>query len=185
MVIANKFIQMRKYIGVAILCTLMACVNSEKKGVDGSDTTVILADSSQAPAVKLNDAKVASIYNAYIALKDDLVATNYDAAKVSAKTLMTSLKEKQGCENTALIAEKIISAKDIAAQRKEFTLLSTDVIAMFKHSDLASGVIYVQHCPMANNGDGGDWLSSSEKIQNPYYGDEMMECGAVVEQIKK
>lgn len=176
---------MKKYIGVAVLCTLMACANSEKKAVDGSDSTVRLVDSAQTPAVKLNDAAVESIYNAYIVLKDDLVATNYDAAKLSAKTLMTSLKEKQGCENTALIAEKISLAKDIATQRKEFTLLSADVIAMFKHSDLAAGVIYVQHCPMANNGDGGDWLSSSEKIQNPYYGDEMMECGAVIAQIKK
>ncbi len=176
---------MKKYIGVAVLCTLMACANSEKKGVDGLDSTVKLVDSAQTPAVKLNDAAVESIYNAYIVLKDDLVATNYDAAKLSAKTLMTSLKEKQGCENTALIADKISSAKDIATQRKEFTFLSADVIAMFKHSDLAAGVIYVQHCPMANNGDGGDWLSSSEKIQNPYYGDEMMECGAVITQIKK
>jgi Cu(I)/Ag(I) efflux system membrane fusion protein len=37
---------------------------------------------------------------------------------------------------------------------------------------------------MANKGDGGDWLSSVKKIQNPYYGDEMMECGSVVEEIK-
>jgi hypothetical protein len=45
-------------------------------------------------------------------------------------------------------------------------------------------MIYVQHCPMANNGDGGDWLSAENKIQNPYYGSEMMECGAVIAEIK-
>jgi Cu(I)/Ag(I) efflux system membrane fusion protein len=62
--------------------------------------------------------------------------------------------------------------------------LSTDVIALFKHADLKKGSIYVQHCPMANNGDGGDWLATENKIQNPYYGDEMMECGRVLEEIK-
>jgi len=36
---------------------------------------------------------------------------------------------------------------------------------------------------MANNGNGGDWLSSEKKIQNPYYGSDMMECGAVLETI--
>ena len=42
--------------------------------------------------------------------------------------------------------------------RLSFTYLSADVIAMFKHATLTSGAIYVQHCPMANKGDGGDWL---------------------------
>lgn len=179
-----KFIG-KKYVGMAMLCMLMACANSEQKAGADSDSTAQKVDASPVAEVKLNDPEVADIYHAYIDLKNDLVATNHSASQASAKTLAATLKKKQGCENTALIAEKISAAKDIAAQRKEFTLLSADVIAMFKHSDLASGVIYVQHCPMANNGDGGDWLSSSEKIQNPYYGDEMMECGAVVEQIKK
>lgn len=86
--------------------------------------------------------------------------------------------------NTAIIANKIENSTDIAVQRKEFTALSNDVIALFKHADLKSGTIFVQHCPMANKGEGGDWLSSAQKIQNPYYGSEMMECGAVIEEIK-
>lgn len=176
---------MKKYIGIAVLCTLMACANSEQKLADNSDSAAQVVDSSQTANVQLSDPEVASIYKAYIDLKNNLVATDYTAAQASARTLTAALKEKQGCENTAVVAEKISSAKDIAGQRKEFTFLSADVIAMFKHSDLTSGVIYVQHCPMANNGEGGDWLSSNEKIQNPYYGDEMMECGAVVEKIKK
>ena len=65
-----------------------------------------------------------------------------------------------------------------------FTALNTDLIALFKNVELTAGTIFVQHCPMANKGDGGDWLSSVKKIQNPYYGDEMMECGSVVEEIK-
>lgn len=176
---------MRKYIGIGIVCVLMACGNSDQKVTDNAGSAVQLSDSSRLSEVKLNDPAVENVYHAYIALKNDLVATDYAAAKSSASKLMTSLQEKPGCENTALIAEKISTAKDIATQRKEFTQLSADVIAMFKHSDLAAGVIYVQHCPMANNGEGGDWLSSNEQIQNPYYGDEMMECGAVIEQIKK
>jgi hypothetical protein len=37
---------------------------------------------------------------------------------------------------------------------------------------------------MANKGDGGDWLSTEKEIRNPYYGDEMLECGRVAEEIK-
>ncbi|WP_449440520.1 DUF3347 domain-containing protein [Pedobacter steynii] len=108
----------------------------------------------------------------------------FEDAQKAATQLKSSLTNFPGCENTAVIAEKIASAKDIANQRKEFTYLSSDVIAMFKHADLKKGSIYVQHCPMANNGDGGDWLASEKQIQNPYYGDAMMDCGAVLEEIK-
>lgn len=181
----QKTKHMKKYIGIVILSSFIACSNSDHKSENHSDSTSAITDSSQKGVVRMDDPQVAQIYNAYIGLKDDLVQTNYDAAQASAKNLLTSLNAKDGCESTALIAEKIVSAKDIATQRKEFTILSSDVIAMFKHADLQEGTIYVQHCPMANNGDGGDWLSSEKKIQNPYYGDEMMECGAVIEEIKK
>ena len=112
------------------------------------------------------------------------MASKFDEAKQKAKSLANELKNHSGCETTALIADKIESAKDITTQRKEFTLLSADVIALFKHTTLKNGTIYVQRCPMANNGDGGEWLASEKKIQNPYYGSEMMECGAVIEEIK-
>jgi hypothetical protein len=49
----------------------------------------------------------------------------------------------------------------------------------------ASGSIYVQYCPMANEGKGGYWLSSQEEIMNPYYGDDMLHCGEVKETIAK
>lgn len=175
---------MKKYIGIAFLSVLMACSNSNQSSTNDADSTAGITDSTQVNTIQLDDPQTADIYKAYIALKDDLVKSDYTASQVSAQTLLTGLKAKEGCESTALLAEKIVSAKDLATQRKEFTYLSSDVIAMFKHADLKSGKIYVQHCPMANKGDGGDWLSSDQKIQNPYYGDEMMECGAVIEEIK-
>jgi hypothetical protein len=175
---------MKKYIGIAIVSVFLSCSGSGNKSENQTDSTLVAVDSSVVAPVKLDDPQVANIYSSYIDLKDNLIASNYEASKSSAKTLLLSLKEKEGCESTALLAEKIVTAKDIATQRKEFTFLSSDVIAMFKHTDLLSGTIYVQHCPMANKGNGGDWLSSEKNVRNPYYGDEMMECGAVVEEIK-
>jgi hypothetical protein len=177
---------MRNYIAAGILMVACSCTNTEKKAAGaGTDSNVVATTVSDTTAnVELNDVKVQSIYDGYIALKNALVTTKYDDAKKAAEQLKISLASYKGCENTALIADKIANAKDIASQRKEFTALSSDVIAMFKHADLKKGTIYVQHCPMANGGDGGDWLASEKKIQNPYYGDEMMECGAVLEEIK-
>jgi len=173
---------MRKYLAVMLISGIVSCTNTEKKVAGNSDT--ISNIKAAGVAVELKDGKVQAIYNGYISLKDALVSTKFEEAKKAALTLKTDLANYKGCESTALIADKIATAADIKTQRKEFTSLSSDVIALFKHADLVKGSIYVQHCPMANNNEGGDWLSTDSKIQNPYYGDEMMECGRVVEEIK-
>jgi Cu(I)/Ag(I) efflux system membrane fusion protein len=41
--------------------------------------------------------------------------------------------------------------------------------------------LYVQFCPMANDNQGAQWLSTEEEIRNPYYGDAMLSCGSIVE----
>lgn len=165
-----------------LITGVVSCTNTEKKVAGNSDTTSNVKE--VVANVELKDSKVQAIYNGYISLKDALVSTKFEDAKKAASVLKTALANYKGCESTSLIADKIATAKDIKEQRKEFTLLSEDVIALFKHADMVKGAIFVQHCPMANNGDGGDWLSAEKKIQNPYYGDEMMECGRVLEEIK-
>lgn len=174
---------MKRYLAAAAILIVASCTNTDQKvALSGDSTAKVKEDTSV--SVQLKDASVQAIYNGYLSLKNALVSTKFEEAKKAAAALKTNLDGYKGCENTALTAEKIASAKDIAAQRKDFTALSSDLIALFKHADLEKGTIYVQHCPMANKGDGGDWLASEKKIQNPYYGDEMMTCGAVLEEIK-
>lgn len=175
---------MKKYIGIAILSTFIACTNSNHQTTAASDSTSTTDSASVQNEVELADPKIEKIYQGYIILKNALVSSNPKAVQTSADSLSASLKEYKGCENTALITDEIAKSGDLKVQRKEFTALSSDVIALFKHADVKKGSIYVQHCPMANNGNGGDWLSSEKKIRNPYYGDDMLECGGVLEEIK-
>lgn len=175
---------MKSYIGIALLLALGACSNAPKEEAAATDTTVVKNAAVGDSDLQLTDPKLQDIYNGYIKLKNMLVGSEAAGAHQSAAELSKSLSAYSGCENTALIADKIAASEDLKVQRKEFTALSSDVIALFKHAELKKGTIYVQHCPMANNGDGGDWLASEKKINNPYYGDEMLECGGVVEEIK-
>ncbi|MES2418781.1 MAG: DUF3347 domain-containing protein [Bacteroidota bacterium] len=174
---------MRYFAAIASLLLLAACNNTGNKLTETKDSTSIKTVATVTIAPNFKDPKVADIYSKYILLKDELVNTKFAEAKTAAKSLAVALQSYSGCENTALTANKIEASTGIAAQRVAFTALSTDVIALFKHADFDKGAIYVQHCPMANKGDGGDWLSSQKEIRNPYYGDQMMECGAVVEVI--
>ena len=173
---------MKKIFGIAILATLVACNPSEKKSSNVTDSTTKSAAATHDVLVK--DAQKNTILVQYFDLKNALVKSDSLKAQSAAQTLEKSLAGYAGCEPTALIAGKIASKADLATQRKDFTTLSADIIALVKSSELEKGVVYVQHCPMANKGDGGDWLSSEKEIRNPYYGDEMLECGSVVEEIK-
>ncbi|WP_317044539.1 hypothetical protein [Maribacter sp. 4G9] len=44
--------------------------------------------------------------------------------------------------------------------------------------------VYIQKCPMANNNKGAFWLSMEKEIKNPYYGDQMLTCGSIIDSIQ-
>jgi hypothetical protein len=44
--------------------------------------------------------------------------------------------------------------------------------------------VYLDHCPMYNDGKGADWISREKPIRNPYYGSKMMTCGNVKDSLK-
>ena len=43
--------------------------------------------------------------------------------------------------------------------------------------------LYYDNCPMYNKGKGGNWISETKEIQNPYYGKSMRDCGSVKEEL--
>jgi len=61
--------------------------------------------------------------------------------------------------------------------------VSKSIYDLMKVSSLESP-IYFQHCPMANDGKGADWLSKDKDIKNPYYGNQMLTCGKTVETLQ-
>ncbi|MFD2287307.1 DUF3347 domain-containing protein [Pedobacter petrophilus] len=174
---------MKRIFGIVILAGLMACNPSEKKSSDKNDT--LQKDSlSVNNEVLIKDQKKADIFTAYVSLKNALVKADQKHSQKAAADLQKSLANYEGCEPTAEVAGKIASGTNLVDQRKNFTILSADLIALMKNAEIEKGTIYVQHCPMANKGDGGDWLSTEKEIRNPYYGDEMLECGSVTEELK-
>ena len=68
-------------------------------------------------------------------------------------------------------------------QRKQFDFVSQALIKAISVFGLPKGTLYVQHCPMAFNNTGADWISDEKQIRNPYFGDKMMKCGIVKMQL--
>ncbi len=170
-------------ISVVALAVIITSCNQTQKTTEAPAADSVTV--SVPVAIELKDANSDLAYDQYLHLKDVLVLSDSTLAQTAAKDLAITLRKINGCENTAIMADKIASGVSLKDQRVNFTSLSADLIAMFKHADITSGSMFVQYCPMANDGDGGYWLASETEIRNPYYGDEMLNCGEVKETIAK
>ncbi|MCL6216873.1 efflux RND transporter periplasmic adaptor subunit [Zunongwangia pacifica] len=126
----------------------------------------------------------------YLQLKDDLVASDAASAmqaakKASAKinNIDTSELNKMLTSHFKVLQDKFKAISDtaaIAAQRENFIALSQNMIALVSNFDEIEE-IYIQRCPMANNNKGATWLSKNKEIKNPYFGDQMLGCGEILE----
>ncbi|MBB4801725.1 DUF3347 domain-containing protein [Flavobacterium aquidurense] len=79
--------------------------------------------------------------------------------------------------------EIINNQADIAKQRQAFSHLSERFYELAKNVGIGK-TMYKAHCPMYNDKKGAIWLSSENKIKNPYYGSAMLSCGSVQEKLK-
>jgi Cu(I)/Ag(I) efflux system membrane fusion protein len=163
---------------VTVSCTQNTSTDKSTAVADSTKT-----ETAQEPIFK--DEKYNGVYEHYTHLKNALISANVQEAKTASDQLNNELKGIAGCENTAKAVAVISGLTDIEKQRKDFIPVSSDIVAMLKHADMTSGRIYVDYCPMADEGKGAYWLSSNKVIENPYYGDKMMTCGEVKEVIEK
>lgn len=163
-----------------LMGTLISCGQAGKNNANQEMAANDTVSTTQ-PVIENDTTAIA--YTRYLTLKNALVASNADQAKKAGKALSETLQNIDGCENTSRLALDISNSSDIKKQRKDFTTLSADLIALMKHTEISSGSVFVQYCPMANDGDGGYWLASDKEIRNPYYGNEMLNCGEVKEEL--
>ena len=159
------------FILLAGVILLWSCSNSEKQ----SESTQEVPTSE--PVVQK-----ASVIEAYMVLKDALVKTDATLAKEAANTLGSALSSEE-MEATLIEAAKVIAnSDDVEVQRASFKTVTDGLIASLKANGSEDGV-FVQYCPMAFNDTGASWLSLSEEIRNPYFGDMMLKCGKVEEKL--
>ena len=80
--------------------------------------------------------------------------------------------------------DAIAAKKDLENQRAHFVILNENMVAIAMNLENVTDKLYVQKCPMANNNKGAMWMSLDLRIENPYYGEQMLTCGSNVNEIK-
>ena len=138
------------------------------------------------------------LYAAYLNWKDALTNDDFAEAQKSATNMKSVLDKinmslfKGDAHNAWMDYQNSLSKSlehvqhfsDIDQLRKAFQPVSATLIEMTNTFTPLGKTIYVQHCPMADNNKGADWLSTFKEIKNPYFGSSMLTCGEVTKEIK-
>ncbi|MEK6476576.1 DUF3347 domain-containing protein [Catalinimonas sp. 4WD22] len=126
--------------------------------------------------------KVGSVVAGYLKLKDALVASNPEEAKEYAVATL-EVVDAVAMPEVQQSVKEIAATTDIEEQRRVFENFSIHLYRNLKASNVIEQTLYKQYCPMAFDDQGAYWLSAQEEIRNPYFGDRMLKCGRVEEEL--
>lgn len=138
------------------------------------------------------------VFDNYIVLKNAFVKSDGSKVKEAATKVLQALSKTdmkllngEAHEQWMILSKslekelkKIGATADLGQQRLAFSSFNNNFYKAVTTFGLSGKTIYYQFCPMANNDKGAYWFSTSEPIENPYFGDEMLTCGENKEILK-
>lgn len=138
------------------------------------------------------------LFDSYLKVKDNLVKDDFEGSQESLIAFKTQLSQISMSlfkgENHDIwmkhsgalkkLADKYTASKDIAEARDNFIHISEQMIMVSKSLKPRIDKLYVQLCPMADRNNGARWLSKEQKVLNPYFGEAMLKCGSVKEELE-
>lgn len=140
--------------------------------------------------------QLGKVVTEYIKLKNAFAEDNSTLAQKEAKNVNNSLENvdmllllgdahnvwMKSLKPLKEAAVKIQNSKEIGTQRDAFLILSkhlSDAISTLGIKTESGQPLYLDFCPMADNDNGGYWLSFDKEIRNPYLGAKMPTCGEI------
>ena len=169
---------------LAISLGLFSCKKDPKHGVPPSEQVGDLNETKTKVAAKFADPKQELLYSDYLGVKAALVNTDAAKTQAAAKKMANDFVGVPAFNNARQVAVLISKETNVEKQREFFVGLTDEVFAAVS-SGITEGQVFQQMCPMAFNGKGAVWLSDSKEVRNPYFGDVMLACGAVIKVFEK
>ena len=159
---------------IFLLVVLLAIVFTGRVIAQNSQTQSLLTSYYDIKNALINaDATVAASKAAEFS--KELVNMDMKSMAEADMNIFMGLKDKLPFD-----AKHILESKDIAHQREHFATFSANLFKLAKAVKLTKAPVYYAYCPMKKS----YWLSDNAGIKNPYFGKQMLTCGAVKETIK-
>jgi hypothetical protein len=180
-----KFKELKSLIGAVAAIALMASCGEKKKEAPATEnetmaTETVAASSSETSGISFDAEELNAFFTQYLALQEAFVASEpLKAGQVAREMAQLSL---EGMPELSEAINALAESDHLGRQRALFFQLNK-VMVPYLEAHLSSGEVYQQFCPMAFDFKGAFWLSDSEEILNPYFGEEMLTCGNVDEKL--
>jgi membrane fusion protein, copper/silver efflux system len=143
--------------------------------------------------------QMTALANAYFEVKNALVNSEAVAAKTASNNLETTLSEvdmhllKGTAHDQWMVLQQQLSdhlsmmdkADNLETLRQHFSGLSDSMVEITETFGLEKEKVYKDFCPMVFGNEGAYWLSETEEIRNPYFGEAMLNCGEIKETYSK
>ena len=159
-----------KYALIAAAALLAAC--------SAPETQESTAGAEPTHGTYLKDSYAKVPLDQYLRIKDALVSSDPAEAQAAAKHLDSLWTTNSPGDQLLSSVRQIASTSDLAAQREAFYSL-TQAYLVSLESKPGEDTLYLQFCPMAFDFEGATWISREKVVMNPYFGDEMLNCGVV------
>ena len=159
-----------KYALIAAAVLLAACSTPEtQESTAGAEPT---------HGTYLKDSYAEVPLDQYLRIKDALVSSDPAEAQAAAKHLDSLWTTNSPGDQLLSSVRQLASTSDLAGQREAFYSL-TQAYLVSLESKPGEDSLYLQFCPMAFDFEGATWISREKVVMNPYFGDEMLNCGVV------
>jgi Cu(I)/Ag(I) efflux system membrane fusion protein len=130
----------------------------------------------------------------YLKMKDAFVDGNVQGVSTFAKATLEEIQsisesdlgtmEKSHVSKIKRMLIAIAENDNLENQRSHFVVLNQNMVPIIMNIDPIEPKVFIQKCPMANNNKGAFWISADGEIRNPYYGEQMMTCGSVIDSLE-
>jgi len=160
-------------------------LKTSKESLDEKKTVKI----NPSPSVTLTLKKMT---DAYLNIKNALALKNHNIITSEAALFISQLGDQKNfsadIDQPTLIQlnkvmHKINKTKKISEVYGPFAEISDFFYDFLDHYKLKNLTLFRQYCPMAFDNKGAYWLSNTQEIYNPYFGEEMRFCGEIKEQL--
>jgi hypothetical protein len=142
--------------------------------------TPVAASATASPVERASSSRPpvpAAVMTPYLRIQEALSADRLEGVKESAAAIAAAAP-KIASSGPALVAlaGSLQRAADLRAARTAFGTLTDLLLGGGQTLNTDLDDIHTAYCPMARK----YWLQRGVKIQNPYYGKQMLECGRIV-----
>lgn len=139
-----------------------------------------------------------NVIDQYLDFKDKLVADDKDNIPGTIETIISGIDRMPEADisqqwgevwnefrsELEASAKRLPQVNSIEEWRAILKPLSETLIAQIKtFGNPETGTVYIQHCPMADDDQGANWLSVHPDIENPYFGEKMLKCGSTTDSL--